>query len=351
MGHGTPPTAQGARARAAAEPQHRRRHDGPGRHVHADAVPVRRGPAARARGGVRRGQRGGAGAAHQPRGARVRDDRGRAGLRARGAHRLADARASRRTCRGALRPHERVPGDRPGLDGRPAGATRGTSNGIRRREGAQAGRRSWSTPTCAARATVRRRRSSTCSATPRSSRTGCRARVPTRTRTEPGAPARPCSRGMLDLVRLVVLHSRRSCAWARAPVQIPRGQGMDGRLRRVTTAAGASPCSGDVHGPAIDRRVSDVSRHCWIPSPAAGRGDGCAARGVRRAASRPPALRAAPPKAKPSRGISLVRGREQLRRADARGGEGGRQGAGREGDRASTRRTTRRSSSASCRRS
>ena len=60
MGHGTPPTARGARARPPAEPQHRRRHDRAGRHVHADAVPVRLRPAARARGRVRRGQHRGA---------------------------------------------------------------------------------------------------------------------------------------------------------------------------------------------------------------------------------------------------------------------------------------------------
>ena len=41
MGHGTPPTAKALRARAPAEPQHRRRHDRPRRHVHADALPVR----------------------------------------------------------------------------------------------------------------------------------------------------------------------------------------------------------------------------------------------------------------------------------------------------------------------
>ena len=45
---------EGAGARAAAEPQHRRRHDRAGRHVHADALPLRARPPARARGGLRR---------------------------------------------------------------------------------------------------------------------------------------------------------------------------------------------------------------------------------------------------------------------------------------------------------
>ena len=85
--------------------------------------------AARARGGVRGGQRGGAHAAHVARGARVRDDRGRAGLRAGTANGLADARQAGRPGADALRPVEHVSGDRPGLDGRASGRHENVDSG------------------------------------------------------------------------------------------------------------------------------------------------------------------------------------------------------------------------------
>ena len=53
MGHGTPPTAKALAHGLRPSLEHRRRHDRAGRHVHADAVPLRLRPAARARGGVR----------------------------------------------------------------------------------------------------------------------------------------------------------------------------------------------------------------------------------------------------------------------------------------------------------
>ena len=83
----------------------------------------------------------GAEAAHLARGARVRHDRGRAGLRARGPHRLADRRQAGRPRPDPRRPDEHLPGDRPGLDRRPPGRHPERRHGDGRRQVSQARRR------------------------------------------------------------------------------------------------------------------------------------------------------------------------------------------------------------------
>jgi cytosine/adenosine deaminase-related metal-dependent hydrolase len=140
MGHGTPPTAKalahGLRPSLSIDVVT----TVPGDMFTQMRFLFRAAPRPRPRGRLRGGQRGGAAAAVEPRGARVRDDRGSARLRPRGPHGLADAGEAGRRGRASLRPLEHVPGHRSRLDRRAPGRHEERRHGLRRGGAAEARR-------------------------------------------------------------------------------------------------------------------------------------------------------------------------------------------------------------------